>query len=67
VPGELTLKEATFPTPEIGPVLKTVAPFNQVAVPLPVDELPVKVILVVLHVKMPLALAAILTVGAWLF
>lgn len=67
MPGELTLKEATFPAPEIGPVLKTVVPLSQVAVPLPVDELPVKVILVVLHVKMPLALAEILTVGAWLF
>lgn len=48
-------------------MLKTVEPFSQVAVPVPVDELPVKVILVVLQVSTPLAVAAILTVGAWLF
>jgi hypothetical protein len=67
VPGALTLKLATFPAPEIGPVLNTVDPLSQVAVPVPVDELPVRVMLVALQVRTPLALAAILTVGAWLF
>ena len=48
-------------------MLITLVPFNQVAVPVPVDEVPVKVRLVLLQVSTPLAVAAIFTVGAWLF
>lgn len=58
---------ATFPTPEIGPVLNTVDPFNQVAVPVPVEDVPVSVILVFEQVSTPFAVAVILTDGAWLF
>ena len=62
-----TTRLATFPVPDMGPLLMTVVPFNQVAVPVPVDELPVNVTLVLVQVKTPFVVAAILTVGAWLF
>ena len=62
-----TTRLATFPVPDMGPLLITVVPFNQVAFQVPVDELPVNVILVLLQVNTPFAVAAIATVGAWLF
>ena len=63
----LTTKLATFPVPAIGPVLKTVDPFNHVAVPFPVEELPVSVSVVLVQVSTPLKVGLMLTVGAWLF
>lgn len=63
----LTIKFETFPGPDMGPVLMTVVPFNQVAVPDPVEEVPVSVSEVLVQVNIPFAVALILTVGAWLF
>jgi hypothetical protein len=63
----VTTKFATFPAPEIGPVLSTVDPFNQVAVPVPEEDVPVSVMLVFVQVSTPDAVAAIFTDGAWLF
>jgi hypothetical protein len=63
----LTFKVATFPTPEIGPVLRNVAPINHVAVPDPVEDVPVSVMLVFVQVSMPFEVAEIPTIGAWLF
>jgi hypothetical protein len=48
-------------------VLNTVDPFNQVAVPVPVEDEPVSVILAFEQVSTPFAVAEILTEGAWLF
>lgn len=63
----MTTRLATFPAPEIGPVLNTVDPFSQVAVPVPVEDVPVSVIPVFVHVSTPFEVAEILTEGAWLF
>ena len=63
----LTIKFETFPGPDVGPVLMTVVPFSQVAVPDPVEEVPMSVSEVLVQVNIPFAVAIILTVGAWLF